>query len=143
VEVFGSGSTVYYLLTSIFYLVLMVLLFFNVKSKLRDVVVLGFSKLLIRIRKNIGISNVIRIFNNAIIKPIANWTKTAINYISRNSGLINFPEKLISRFEKPVFTWSFDITALVLRKFYSPEPQVVLTYTLISIVAFYFILTIS
>lgn len=135
----GLNGTVYVFLSAALYFLVCIILFFSVKSRFRALFTVKCKKVFSRLDRSSNLNKFIEKADLAFLKPLKNGISAGLVLISKLSNEIAGSQKWLKgiKIGEP-----FDIFALVLRKLYSPEPFVVLSYSAILFVVFYFILTI-
>ena len=138
-ETFGLNSSLYIVLSLALYFSLLIVLFFSIKSNFRSLFLAKTSELISKIDSGKSISIFAGKVNSSFWQPAKSAAAVGLNSIAKFSSIINRRQKWLIAVK---FGESFDIAALVLRKLYTPEPYVVISYSAILFVVFYFILTI-
>ena len=135
----GLSGTVYIILSLALYLLICIILFFSVKSRLRELFLMKCKELFSRLDSGSNLFKMLTKADAAIRKPLMKGISAGLNAISKLSNGIAGRQKWLTGIK---FGEAFDVFALILRKLYSPEPFVLLSYSAILFVVFYFILTI-
>lgn len=135
----GLNGTFYTILSAALYLLVIIVLFFTVKSKLREIFLTKCREFFSKLDSSGGLTVMLKRADTAILQPLKNGLAAVVRTISKLSNALAGKQKKLNVFN---FAEVFDIFALLIRKLYSPEPFVVLSYSAILFVVFYFILTV-
>lgn len=135
----GLNGTFYIILSAALYLLVIIVLFFTVKSKLREIFLTKCREVFSKLDSSGGLAGLLKRADTAILQPLKNGFAAGVRTLSKLSIALAGRQKKLTGFK---FAEVFDIFALLIRKLYSPEPFVVLSYSAILFVVFYFILTV-